>query len=285
MGRLFRLLLILGVLGAIAHATFFQESEPGFPPPRRGVPDAFRAPAPPDVFPQRPLPPPSAADPRGIIEVPARGGNAQGTAAVIDSRGVWLTARHVAEGCREVLVEGTDRWVRTRVAALHPQTDLAVLATRGAPPAFQLADGRLRLGQSGWAIGYPKGVPSVVEGQLLGRARLGFAGRMRGEAAVTVWTERRRTPSGDGPLSGISGGPLVDGEGRIIGVAVAATERRGRFYAASPEGMADMIARLAPADRPAAAAPLDVRLDGARAERFGAWAMEARMVTRVGCRG
>ena len=284
MGRLFRLLLILGVLGTIVHSVFFGGGA-DFEQPRRGVPEAFRSPAPPEAFPQRPLPPPSAADPRGVIEVPSRSGDAQGTAAVIDSKGIWLTARHVAEGCREVLVESADRWVRTRVAALHPQTDLAVLATRGGPPAFPVAYGGLRLGQTGWAIGYPKGVPSVVEGQLLGRARLGFAGRMKGEAAVTVWTERRRTPAGDGPLSGISGGPLIDGEGRIIGVAVAATPRRGRFYAASPEGLADMVGRLAPADRPGEARPLDVRLDAGRADQFGAWAMNARMVTRVGCRG
>lgn len=283
--RLFRLILILGVLGSIVHAIFFQDVAPDFGQPRRGVPEAFRAPAPPDAFPQRPLPPPSGADPRGIIEVPRREGNAQGTAAAIDSKGIWLTARHVAEGCREVLVESADRWVRTRVAALHPQTDLAVLSTRGAPPALPVATGGLRLGQTAWAIGFPKSVPSVVEGQLLGRARLGFSGRMKGEAAVTVWTERRRTPPGDGELSGISGGPVLDAGGRIIGVAVAATPRRGRFYAASPEGMADMIARLPAADRPGAVQPLDVRLDGNQAERFGAWAMNARMVTRVGCRG
>lgn len=285
MGRLFRFLLVLGVVGMVAHATFFQKQSPDFAPPRPGVPEAFRAPTGPEAFPLRPLPPPSARDPRGIIEVPGRSGDAQGTAAVIDPRGIWLTARHVAEGCREVLVEGMDRWVRTRVASLHPQTDLAVLVTRGAPPALPLGEGSLRLGQTGWAIGFPKSVPSVVEGQLLGRARLGFSGRMRGEAAVTVWTERRRSPPGDGPLSGISGGPLVDAEGRIIGVAVAATARRGRFYAASPEGMADMIGRLTAADRPGAAAPLDIRLDAARAEQFGAWAMNARIVTRVGCRG
>ena len=46
-----------------------------------------------------------------------------------------------------------------------------------------------------------------------------------------------------------------------------------------------MVGRLAPADRPGEARPLDVRLDAGRADQFGAWAMNARMVTRVGCRG
>ncbi|BBK45458.1 endopeptidase DegP [Allostella vacuolata] len=286
MGRLFRLILIVGVLAAIFHATFLRQDQPDFAQPRRGIPEAFRAPTTPEAFPQRPLPPPSTRDPRGIIEVPARSGDAQGTAAVIDPKGVWLTARHVAEGCREVLVESYDRWVRTRVAALHPETDLAVLTTRGAPPAFPIARGdRLRLGQTAWAIGFPKSVPSVVEGQLLGRGRIGFTGRMEGEAAVTVWTERRRTPEGDGPLSGISGGPLLDAGGQLIGVAVAATPRRGRFYAASPESLSDMVARLPPAERPGAVPPLQVSLQPDRAGQFGAWAMEARMVTRVGCRG
>ena len=286
MGRLGRLILMVAVLGAIFHAIFLREEPRDFAePPRRGIPDTFRGPATPEAFPSRPLPPPSAADPRGIIEVPLRSGDAQGTGAVIDPRGVWLTARHVAEGCREVLVESYDRWVRTRVAFLPPQTDLAVLTTRGAPPAFPVAAGGLRLGQSGWAIGYPKSTPTVVEGQLLGRGRLGFSGRMRGEAAVTVWNERSRAPEGAGPLSGISGGPLLDSAGRIIGVAVAATPRRGRFYAASPESLSDTIARLPAAERPGQPPPLDVRLEPGRAAAFGAWAMNARMITRVGCRG
>jgi S1-C subfamily serine protease len=191
----------------------------------------------------------------------------------------------VAEGCREVLVEGYDRWVRTRVAFLHPQTDLAILATRGAPPAFPIATARLRLGQTGWAIGYPGGVPSVVQGQLLGRARIGLAGRMRGEAAVTVWSERLRTPAGSGPLGGISGGPLVDAEGRLIGVAMAATPRRGRFYAVAPESLAATVAALPAGDRPSPGPPLGVRLEPGRAAAFGAWAMESRMVARIGCRG
>ena len=32
-------------------------------------------------------------------------------------------------------------------------------------------------------------------------------------------------------------------------------------------------------------ATLDVRLEPARAPAFGAWAMQARMITRVACRG
>ncbi|MGE0718338.1 MAG: trypsin-like peptidase domain-containing protein [Alphaproteobacteria bacterium] len=284
MGRLVRSLLWLAVAAAIVHAIFLRGEPSEFPQPRRGVPEAFRAPGPPpDTFPSRPLPPPSAADPRGVIDVPQRAGDAQGTTSSLDARGVWLTARHVVEGCREVRIEAYERWITARVVALHPETDLAVLATRGGPPPLPVSATTLRFGQAAWAVGYPKSVPSTVEGELLGRGRIGFTGRMRGEASVTAWSERRRTPPGDGPLSGISGGPVVDAEGRIIGVAVAATDRRGRFYAASAETIQDMLARLGAADRPGTAPPLGVRVDSERAPQFGAWAMGARTVTRVGC--
>ncbi|MCC7275151.1 MAG: trypsin-like peptidase domain-containing protein [Alphaproteobacteria bacterium] len=285
MGRLVRSLLWIAVAAAILHAVFLRQEPGDFPQPRRGVPEAFRAPGPPlEPFPTRPLPPPSVSDPRGVIDVPTRQGDTQGTASSIDPKGLWLTARHVVEGCAEVRIEGYDRWVRARVAALHPETDLAVLSTRGAPPALPPTGPGLNIGQTAWAVGYPKSVPSVVEGTLLGRGRIGLTGRMRGEASVTVWVEKRRTPPGDGPLSGISGGPLVDSEARLIGVAIAATDRRGRFYAASPENIQDMLARLPPGERPAPAAAIGVRFDGDRAPQFGSWAMGARTVTRVTCR-
>ena len=285
MRRLLRFLLLVGAIGTIVAAILgdrkpFQPSET-----RRGIPETFRADRPPEPFNLGPaLPPPTGREAFGSIEVDARAGNTQGSASSIDDRGYWLTARHVVEGCKGVAIEGfNDRWVNTRVVALHPKSDLAVLSTRGGARAYPFSSDTLRIGDVGYGIGFPKNVPSTVEGTLLGRGRLGFSGRMTGEASVTVWVEQKRWPENENPLSGISGGPLFDRGGRIIGVVIAATIRRGRFFAASPENVQDMIEHLPPDERPRPSPPLGVSVVGEKAREFGTWSIGERMITRVGC--
>ncbi|MGE0724511.1 MAG: serine protease [Alphaproteobacteria bacterium] len=285
MTRLLRFLLLLGAIGTLVAAVLGDRKPFDSLEARRGIPETFRSQAPPERFSGGPLlPPPTGRESIGMIDVDARKGNTQGSAASIDERGIWLTARHVVEGCEVVVVQDPrERWVRTRVAGLHPQSDLAILTTRGGTPAYPFSDETLRIGETAYGVGYPKDVPSTVEGSLLGRGRLGFRGRMIGEASVTVWVEKQRWPENENPLSGISGGPLFDRQGRIIGVVIAATVRRGRFFAASPENVQDMLAQLPDTDRPRRASPLGVAIGGEKARDFGTWSLTERMVTRVGC--
>jgi hypothetical protein len=53
--------------------------------------------------------------------------------------------------------------------------------------------------------------------------------------SVLVWAETGRTDELRGSLAGLSGAPALDDAGRVIGVTVAESPRRGRIYTTSPE--------------------------------------------------
>jgi len=268
------------------------EEPTDFPAMRRTAPEALRAPPPREPV-LRPLPP-DASGPRMMIESDRPTGNTVGTAFAVDARGLWLTARHVTEGCREVLLgDRAQRWTPAQVLFADRTSDLALVRSRGAPGALPLGPAQpgggtedgLFIGQSGYAVGYPKQVPSAVRGTLAGRSVVGARGGFVGETPTTVWIERERVPSGDGPLGGISGGPLFDAEGRIIGVMIAATTRRGRFFAAAPETIRASLGALPSRDRPRP--PRDPAVtfdrDPARFAPAADWLLDSRLVTRVAC--
>jgi hypothetical protein len=63
-------------------------------------------------------------------------------------------------------------------------------------------------------------------------------GRFTGRAPTIAWAERGRFPDFSGSLGGISGGPIFDARGYLVGVVVAETPRRGRFDTIAPEILA-----------------------------------------------
>ena len=64
------------------------------------------------------LPPESFDDPRLIVDVGEKNANATGTAFSVDHSGIWITARHVTEGCASVaLRRGDGRLIRARRVA------------------------------------------------------------------------------------------------------------------------------------------------------------------------
>ena len=168
---------------------------------------------------------PSAGDPAFSIAVPAEKGNSIGTAFSLDRRGVWMTARHVVDGCARVLiVTAPRRGVRVNRTYIHPRADLAVLQTRGGAPAVRFTQQTLRHGQTGYHFGFPKGEPAAVKSVLIGRRRMRSVGRYNVIEPVVAWADRVRVPDSYGGLGGISGGPAMDGRGNIIGVTVAGSE-------------------------------------------------------------
>jgi len=251
------------------------------PPPARGVP------TPPPAAPPRglaPLPPPSPFDPVFEVQGGGGGGTSTGTAFSVNEQGFWLTARHVVEGCRAIGVRDRQRWVRASVAWAHPRADVALIRTQNGTPPFALADDPLARGMEGYAIGFPQGRPGAVQGRLLGRAQMQARGLFQGRAPTLEWAEVRRVPAFHGSLGGISGGPLLDAEGRVIGVMVAEEPRRGRFSTAAPE---TLLAMAGP-DRPVALAGPGARAVAITPERFGAVADQLRArhsIAQVVCQG
>lgn len=192
----------------------------------------------------RPLPPPSASDPTVEVGLPAVQHNSTGTAFSLDGRGLWMTARHVADGCSRLFVmTGPREGMRVAGAYIHPNADIAILRTMRSGPPVTFAADPPRVQDLAYHVGYPRGEPGDVQSQLMGRATMRVRGRYATAEPVLVWAERVRVPESDEHLGGISGGPVFDGLGRIVGTTVAGSQRRGRVFTADMASVRAAIER------------------------------------------
>ena len=204
---------------------------------RREKADAPPAPPPPKEEEGALLGPSTPFDPTVVVDVPDSPFQpATGTAFAISDQGVWLTARHVVDGCpRVALIVGGARAVAA-TARVSRAADIAVLTTQGGPVALPLAvTTPLREGQRAFHPGFPRGLPGEVTTRLLGRETLKVIGRGAREEPVLAWAEVGRTSGLQGTLAGLSGAPALDAQGRVVGVTVAESPRRGKVYTTAPE--------------------------------------------------
>ncbi|MEC9267250.1 MAG: serine protease [Pseudomonadota bacterium] len=189
------------------------------------------------------LPDPSPRDP--VIQIQGGGPkkNSIGTAFSLDSDGIWMTARHVVDGCTTVGIERrSGEAVRVRKIWIHPDADLAILSDTLRTPALEIAERLPTVGETGFGVGYPQGIPAEVTGTLIGRAVSVALHRNERAEPVLTWAESRRYPDFEGTLGGISGGPLFVSEGRVAGVVISGSPRRGRFNTAAPRSFPAAIA-------------------------------------------
>jgi|SRR5579859_45698 len=205
--------------------------------------DAPPAPPPAPAAEGAALGPPSPFDPAVVVEVADKTQAGAGTAFSVSSSGVWVTARHVVEGCsRAAIVVAPGRGVAASVR-IDPAAETAVLTTDGGAPALPLGlDQRLRRGERAFHIGFPQGRPGEASSRLLGRENLVVQGRGARTEPVLVWAETGRTDGLKGTLGGLSGAPALDDQGRVIGVTIAEAPRRGRIYTTAPETTARTLA-------------------------------------------
>ncbi|WP_374469373.1 serine protease [Phenylobacterium sp.] len=182
------------------------------------------------------LGPASPFDPSVVVDVPDQVDPATGTAFSIAESGVWLTARHVVDGCRTAaVVVGNGQGVAARVT-IDPRGEAAILTTDGGAPALPLAlSESLRRGERAYHPGFPQGEPGEATSKLIGRETLVVRGRGERSEPVLVWAETGRTEGLEGTLGGLSGAPALDAQGRVIGVTIAESPRRGRIYTTAPE--------------------------------------------------
>ena len=200
-------------------------------------------PAPPQMADGAALGPASPFDPAVVVDVPQKASPAEGTAFSINGDGVWVTARHVVDGCRQAaIVVGEGRGVEAKVE-IDPRGEAAILTTNGGGPALPLglAD-PLRRGQRAFHPGFPQGEPGEATSRLIGRETLVVHGRGARTEPVLVWAETGRTDGLSGTLGGLSGAPALDSAGRVVGVTIAESPRRGRIYTTAPETTARALA-------------------------------------------
>jgi hypothetical protein len=190
------------------------------------------------------LAPASPFDPSVTVDVPDHRGPATGTAFSVASSGVWITARHVVDGCRQTAVVVGDGVGVAATAAIDPQGEAALLRTQGGAPALPLDLGApLREGELAFHLGFPQGQPGEAASRLLGRENLVVHGHGARTEPVLVWAEVGRTDGLKGSLGGLSGAPALDAQGRVVGVTIAEAPRRGRIYTTAPETVQRLIGR------------------------------------------
>ncbi len=218
-------------LGIVLWSVFSSPSQDAPPPPPESIRNEGAM-----------LPPASAFDERVLVQVTAPK-DGIGTAFAVNTNGQWLTARHVVEGCDEVaLLVAPEHYIRARRVAISQEHDLALIETATSPfPVVLDTESSLKLGTYGYHVGYPQGRPGEAASRLLARSNLISKGQRNGSESVLAWAETGRTRGLLGSLGGLSGGPVYDETGRVRGVIVAESPRRGRIYTASPETVADFL--------------------------------------------
>ena len=216
-----------------------QDDGPGIRTPRApNLPPGSSQPGPAVPAPSNP----GVTGPQYFVEDKDSHQDSIGTAFAIDDDGYWVTARHVVGGCKSLvfLDVNNSRMVRGGPAWIHPNSDMALV--RGPRPrtAFRLASGLPGYGTEGFHIGYPRGEPGDVRSKAMGSARMVTRGRHRSDEPIIAYAEVERHPPFTGSLGGMSGGPIFNGAGNIIGVTVAESPRRGRILGTMPGSFAKL---------------------------------------------
>ena len=142
-----------------------------------------------------------------------------GTGFLLGSNDTVVTAWHVVRFAREILVETRDGTeIEATITAWDRKQDVALLTLaspiEGVEPLI-LTDIDPRVGEPAWTVGQPLVEGSAPTGNLEGLLRWSLS-----EGLVSSVGERRiqTTITLQG---GNSGGPLLDGRGRVLGVVVS----------------------------------------------------------------
>ena len=201
-----------------------------------------------------PMPPPELGpalpnvkptDPTVLVEINARHSGV-GTAFSVDKKGTWLTARHVVDSCDTVgLRLGRGKMVAVEKVDISKIHDIAILTTHWKrTPLARDFNSRRQIGERGFLIGFPQGRPGEVAGELIGRHRMMIRGRYRSLEPVLAWAEIGRSRGLKGSIGGLSGGPVFDKDGEVIGLVSAESPRRGRVYTVAPRSLAKALKPL-----------------------------------------
>jgi serine protease Do len=144
----------------------------------------------------------------------------QGSGFIIEPDGVILTNAHLIEGAKKIIVKLVDKSeFEANVIGKDLPTDIALLKITGKQPLPTLSLGdsdNLQVGEWIMAVGNPFGLDRSVSSGIVSAK-----GRHLGDAYDRlIQTDASLNP-------GSSGGPLVDLNGRVVGVSKAIVSQGG----------------------------------------------------------
>jgi S1-C subfamily serine protease len=201
---------------------------------------------------------------------------------VISSDGVIVTNNHVIEDASRIQAQFSDgRKLTAKVLGRDPSSDLAVIKVEGANlKAIELGDSdQVQVGDDVVAIGNAlalEGGLTVTRGIISGlhRAVNTNAG---GSLADVIQTDAAINP-------GNSGGPLVDAQGRVIGINTAIAdpgEAQNVGFAIPISQAKPIIEQLAQGKQPAYLGVYTADTGSTTAQQLGVTADSGAVVTRI----
>lgn len=154
---------------------------------------------------------PAAGRSDGRRQAGPGGGSFSGTGFCVHADGYVLTNHHVVEDAREILARSPRHRCALELVFADPTNDLALLRADSPPPGVALfRDGpQARLGETVMVVGYPLG-------GLLGSGPQVTTGNV--SSLIGPGDDTRSLQFTAPTQSGNSGGPLLDGDGTVVGV-------------------------------------------------------------------
>jgi len=159
-----------------------------------------------------------------------------GSGVILSSDGAILTNNHVIEEARSIVVRLRDgRTFSGRVVGRDPSTDLAVLRVDAKDlPAADFADSdSARVGEWVLAIGSPFGLGHTVTTGVL-------SAKGRGGVGINAVEDYLQTDASINP--GNSGGPLINLDGKVLGINTMIVSRGQGIGLAVPSNIARRVA-------------------------------------------
>ncbi len=174
---------------------------------------------------------------QSVVSVKAQ--MSRGTGVVLSRDGYIVTCNHVLAGCGTVKVGQGEKAFPAKIVGTDPYNDIALLkAERGDWTPIELGDSeQLSVGQYVLALANPfnKTQPTATSGMVtsVNSTIRGWRGATAMEGVVA--TDAQLNP-------GFSGGPLIDVEGKLIGINTAYVWQRGIAIPSNKvKGIADRL--------------------------------------------
>ena len=179
------------------------------------------------------------------VTAPDHFGECIGSGFVLDRDGHIITNYHVATAAPELLVNlADDRTVPAELLGTDPGSDLAVIKVDVPPDELAVVQlgtsSTLRVGQRAIAIGNPFGLERTVTTGII--SSLGRT--LRRDDSYFQIAELIQTDAAINP--GNSGGPLLDSQGRVIGVNMAIRSLTGVNSGVGFAIPVDVVGRVVP---------------------------------------
>ena len=158
---------------------------------------------------------------KSVVSVKAQ--MSRGTGVVLTKDGYIVTCNHVFAGCNTVKIGQGEKTFNAKIIGTDPYSDIALLKAEGGEfTPIEVGDSdKLKVGQYVLALANPfnRNQPTATSGMVTG-VNSTLRGWRGTQMENIIATDAQLNP-------GFSGGPLVDAEGRIIGINTAYVWQRG----------------------------------------------------------